>query len=191
MVPRLVGWPLGQQLGAPPLLAEDAGRVRLAGVALVAVANVFAVFGAIGPYVVLNEPGKVGWKGGIELPAVNAVGQVLYHPHTPLFRVAARSIGMVELAAIQNSGPVQEVVNQAVDGNHVKPHLAVVPAGQEQAGQGHVSEFGANIGNCRDFSDEGVEKFIDCPSGQTASPKMLCGICVKVPPTDISQKKIQ
>ena len=70
---------------------------------------------------VLNEPGEVGWKGGIELPAVNVFGQVLYHPQAPLLSVAPGSIGMVELVAVQNPGPVKEVVDQAVDGNHVRP----------------------------------------------------------------------
>ena len=113
---------------------------------------------------VLNEPGKVGREGRVELPAVNVAGQVLYHPQTPLSAVAPGPVGMVKLVAVQNPGPVEEVVDQAVDGNHVETHAAVVPAGvagQEQAGQGHVSELRADVGNGGDFPDEALEALID------------------------------
>jgi len=64
--------------------------------------------------------------------------------------VAARPIGVVELVAGQNSGAVEEVVDQAVDGYHVESHAAVVPtgiAGQKKAGQIHVSQLRADVGN--------------------------------------------
>ena len=94
--------------------------------------------------------GKSGWEGRVELPAVNPVGEVVYHPQAPVLSVAPGSIGVVELVAVQNPGPVEEVVDQAVDGNHVGPDPPVVPPGisrQEEARQGHVGELRADIGN--------------------------------------------
>jgi len=88
---------LRRQHGAKLLLVEKTYRVRLAGLALVAVANVFPALPAIGPNMVLNESGKVGWKGGVELPAVNPAGEVLNHPQTPVLREAPGPIGVVEL----------------------------------------------------------------------------------------------
>ena len=108
---------------------EDAGRVRLPGLALVQIADVLPALAAISPDVVLNEPGKVGREGRIELPAVNPAGEVVYHPQTPSFGVAPVPIGMVNPVVGQDPGPVEESVHQAVDRNHVEAHVAVVPAG--------------------------------------------------------------
>ena len=65
-------------------------------------------------------------------------------------------------------------MHQAVDGNHVETHPAVVPAGvagQKQAGQGHVGELRADIGNGGDFPDEAMEELVDGPSGQLGPPQ--------------------
>jgi hypothetical protein len=70
---------------------------------------------------VLNEPGKTGREGRIELPAVNSIGEVLYHPQAPVLRVAPGPVGVVELVSTQYPSPVEEVVNEAVDRNHVGP----------------------------------------------------------------------
>ena len=76
---------MGWQLGTQPLLVEDAGWVRLTRLALVPVAYVFPALPAIGPNVVLHEPGEVGREGRVELPAVNSIGEVLYHPKHPFW----------------------------------------------------------------------------------------------------------
>jgi hypothetical protein len=113
---------------------------------------------------VLHEPGEVGWEGRIEFPAVNPVGQVLYNPQAPVLSVAPGTIGMVHLITIENPGPVEEVVNQAVDGNHVLPDPPVVPPGiscQEQTRQRHVGELRADIRNRADFPDEGLEEVVN------------------------------
>jgi len=143
---------------------------------------------------VLDQPGEVRWEGGVKLPAVNATGQVLNHPQTPFFRVAPGPIGVVKLVKTQYPGPVEEIVHQAVDGNHVQTHSAVVPAGvegQEEGGHGHVGELGADIGNSGDFLYEGLEEVIDFPLGQPALPEMLPDFGVKVPTGCIPQEKIQ
>ena len=69
---------VGAAAARTTVLVEDAGRVRLPRLALVQVADVFPGLAAISPDVVLNEPGKVGRQGRIELPAVNPAGEVLY-----------------------------------------------------------------------------------------------------------------
>jgi hypothetical protein len=71
---------------------EDTGGVRLTGLALVAVADVFPVFGAKGPKVVLEEPRKARGKRRIKLPAVNPERKVLNDPYATVFRVAAGPI---------------------------------------------------------------------------------------------------
>jgi hypothetical protein len=91
---------------------EDAGRVRLSWLALIEVANVFPHLAAIGPNMVLNEPGEVGWEGWIELSAVNSIGEILNHPQAPFLCMATGPIGMVELVVVQNPGPVEEVVDR-------------------------------------------------------------------------------
>jgi hypothetical protein len=110
-------------------LVEDAVSIWFSGLALVPVANVFPSLAAIGPNIVLNKPGKAGRKGGVELSAVDPAGEVLYHPQAPVLGVAPGAIRMVELVAVQNPGPMEEVVYQAVDRNHVRPHPPVVPPG--------------------------------------------------------------
>ena len=173
---------------------EDAGRVRLPGLALVQVANVFPALAAISPDVVLNEPGEVGREGRIELPAVNPAGEVVDHPQTPGVGVAPGPVGMVSPVVRQNPGPVEESVDQAVDRNHVETHLAVVPAGvagQEQARQRHVGELRADVGNGGDFPDEVVEPLIDGLSGRLALPKVVPDEGVKVPPTNIPEEEIE
>jgi hypothetical protein len=72
--------------------------------------------------------GKWAGRGGIELPAVNPAREVLYHPKAAILSVAPGPIGMVELIVVEDSGPVEEVVDQAVDGNQVESHSMVVPA---------------------------------------------------------------
>ena len=94
---------------------ENAGRVRLSWLALDTVTNIFPALAAKGPNIVLNEPGEVGWEGRIELPAVNSIGEVVYHPQAPVLTVTPGPVTVVELVAVQNPGPVEEVVNQAVD----------------------------------------------------------------------------
>ena len=51
--------------------------------------------------------------------------------------MAPGPISMLQLVIVQNPGPVEEVVDQAVDGNHVEAYVTVVPArvaGQKQGG---------------------------------------------------------
>lgn len=143
---------------------------------------------------VLNEPGKIGREGRIELPAVNPVGEVLYHPQTPVGGVAPGPVGVVELVAVQNPGPVEEVVDEGIDRNHVGPDLAVVPTGvsrQEETRQGHVGELRADIRNGADFPDEAVEEGADRTTSGVALSKVLVGKCIKVPPTNIPEEEIQ
>ena len=124
------------------------------------------------------------------MSAVNMLGQVLYHPQTPLLSVAPGSIGVVELVAVQNSGPVKKGVHEAVDGYHVGPDLAVVPAGiggQEQTRQGHVGELRADIRNGGDFLDEALEEVGEGASGLS---KMLGHICIKVPASRVPEEEI-
>ena len=75
---------------------------------------------------------------------------------------------MVELVTVQNPGPVKEVVDQAIDRNHVRPDPPVVPPGisrQEEARQGHVGELRTDVRNGCDFPDEGLEEVVDTPTG--------------------------
>ena len=115
-------------------------------------------------------------------------------PPNTLFPCGTGPVRMVELVTTEDPGPVEEVMDQAVDGNHVQPHPAVVPAGvagQEEAGQCHVGELGADIGNSGDFLYEGLEEVIDFPLGQRALPEMLPNLGVKVPTGCIPEEKIQ
>jgi hypothetical protein len=173
-------------------MMEDAGRVRLPRLALVQVANVFPGLAAISPNVVLNEPGKEGGEGGVELPAVNVAGQVLYHPQTSGSTVAPGPIGMVSPVVGQNPGPVEEVVHQAVDGNHLMADAAVVPAGiggEEEPRQRHLGELRADVGNGRDLSDEALEELTHGLIGLLSLPKVLPDIGVKVPRQTSRRKK--
>jgi hypothetical protein len=94
---------------------------------------------------------------------------------------------MVQLVVVKNAGPVEEVVDQAVDGNQVESYATVVPAGvagQEEAGQGHVGELRADVGDGGDFSDEILHELINCSIGQMPLAKVLLDIRIKVPLTE-------
>jgi hypothetical protein len=69
---------------------------------------------------------------------------------------------VVKPVARQNSGSVKEVMDEAVDRNHLFPDVAVVPpraSRQKQARQRHVGELRNDVRNRRNFLDEPIQKF--------------------------------
>ena len=132
---------------------------------------------AIRPNVVLNEPGEVGWEGRIELSAVNVFGQVLHHPQAPVGGVAPGSIGVVELVAVKYPGPVEEVVDEGVDRNHVAPDLPethpVIGAVRKRHDSAMWASFGPTFAMVVTFPMSVLEEVGDRPTGGLALSKVL------------------
>ena len=117
----------------------------------VAVADSEAGLGAIPPNRVLHEPRKNRWESRIKDTGVNPLSGHTNNVAATARPVAARAISMVRTKPAQDTGPVQEIVHQGVDGDHAAADLA--PDGtaarrrQEDAGQSHRKDLVRNAVN--------------------------------------------
>jgi hypothetical protein len=66
------------------------------------------------------------------------------------------------IEAVQDAGPVQEIVHQGVDRDHAaadfSPALAVSPSTQQQAGQGHGQNFVRDAVHLTQRREQGLSK---------------------------------
>ena len=108
---------------------------------LIAVADVETLLGAVSPDRVLNKPRERPWKLTVELPGVDLLRDRLDDFGTAALPVAREAIGVVGSEPVQDSGPVQEIVHEGIDGNHaaadLDPVLATVRSSEQELGQGH------------------------------------------------------
>jgi hypothetical protein len=151
---------------------------------LIAVANVEALLGAVSPDRVLNKPWKRPWKTAVELPRVDQLGNRLDDFGAAAKPVAGEAVAVVGSEPAQDSGPVQEIVDQGVDGDHAAADLApAAPAAwgaEEQDGQGHHQDL---VGDAVDLFQR-VER-CRSHSGQPVGPGLLGGrIQASVDPAD-------
>jgi hypothetical protein len=91
---------------------------------LIAVADVEALLGAVPPDGVLNEPGERRWEPAVELPGVDLLSDRFDDVGAAARPVAGDAVGVVGPEPGQDAGPVQEIVDQGVDGDHAAPDLA-------------------------------------------------------------------
>ena len=85
----------------------------------VTVANVEALLAAVAPDRELDEPGKYLRKGAIELPRVDFAGDQPHNVGAAAWPVTAGPVGMGGLEPGQDPGPVQEIVDQGIDGDQL------------------------------------------------------------------------
>jgi hypothetical protein len=108
---------------------------------LIAVADVEALLGAVSPDRVLNEPRKRPRKPAVELPGVDLLGNRVDDVSAAAGPVAGEAVGMVGPEPVQNASPVQEIVDQGIDGDHaaadLKPAAPAAWGAEEQDGPGH------------------------------------------------------
>ena len=85
----------------------------------VTVADVEALLAAILPDRELHEPGKDRRESAVELPSVDLAGDQPHNVGAAAWPVAAGSVGMGGLEPGQDPGPVQEIVDQGIDGDQL------------------------------------------------------------------------
>jgi hypothetical protein len=111
----------------------------------IAVADVQAQLGAVPPDGVLDEPGEGGGKVRVEGAGIHTLDDRLQDPRAAGPLVADWTVPMAGIEAVQDAGPVQEIVHQGVDHDHAAAHfgpaLAAAPGAQQQAGKGHAQHL--------------------------------------------------
>ena len=83
----------------------------------IAIADVEATFGAVAPYGMLNEPRKYCRKRRIELPRIDMCRDQPQNAGASEWAIASIAVGMVGGKSSQNAGPMEEVVNERIDGD--------------------------------------------------------------------------
>ena len=105
-----------------------ANLARFSVVDAVAVAKIETVGGAKPPNGMLNEPWKIARKMPVEGSGVDPLREPFDDVGTAALGVAANAILVCGAAGVENTGSVQEVMNERIDGDHagtgVKPRLA-------------------------------------------------------------------
>ena len=91
----------------------------------------------------LDEPGKDLRKAAIELPDIDSGRNRANDVGTAVGLIAAKAVWMTGPEPLQDARPVQEIVHQGVDGNHVSASHgpARVLAAEEQTGQRHRQDL--------------------------------------------------
>jgi hypothetical protein len=95
-----------------------ANLARFSVVDAVAVAKIETVGGAKPPNGMLNEPGKIARKTPVKGSGVDPLRQVLDDVGATALGITGSSIGVRCAATFQNAGPVQEIVDEGVNGHH-------------------------------------------------------------------------
>jgi hypothetical protein len=83
----------------------------------VAVTHMQAGLRAVPPNGTLHEPGKLRWQRSVELPRIDVGSDKPDDRRTPSWPVAARAVRMVGGKPPQDSGSVQKIMDQGVDGD--------------------------------------------------------------------------
>ena len=73
-----------------------------------------------------DEPRKGPWKGRIELPGVDPLGDRCNNVGAAARLMAGRAIQVVRVEPSQDAGPVQKVMHQGVNGDHAAADLGPV-----------------------------------------------------------------
>src|SRR4029077_3198495 len=114
----------------------------------VAVADVEALLAAIPPDREMYEPGKNRRESAVELPSVDLAGNQPDNVGAAAWPVAAGPVGMGGLEPAQDPGPVQEVVDQGIDGDQVhanfQPPRANVSGADQNARHRHGQDLVRN-----------------------------------------------
>ena len=114
----------------------------------VAVADVEALLAAIPPDRELYEPGENRRESAVELPSVDLAGNQPDNVGAAAWPVAAGPVGMGGLEPAQDPGPVQEVVDQGIDGDQVhanfQPPRANVSGADQNARHRHGQDLVRN-----------------------------------------------
>ena len=109
---------------------------------VVAVADIQFRLGAISPDRVLNKPRERLWVGCIELPGVNSPCERSYYVGASIFRIASRSVGVVDTKPRRNARSAEKIVNECVDSDHAhtgfKPQRLARWRGQKNLGESHI-----------------------------------------------------
>ena len=105
----------------------------------IAVADIEALLAAIPPDCELHEPGKDLWKGPVELPSIDLLGDQPNDVGTAARPVATGAIRMIGVESVEDPGPMQKVMNQGVNGDHARadfePPRADVGGAEQNVGQ--------------------------------------------------------
>ena len=96
-------------------------RATAAIIDLIAVANVETLFGAVPPDGAGDEPGKRLRKPRIEPAGIDGAGNVNKNVSAATWPVAGRPIRVASLKSVQDSGSMEEVVDQGIDDNETRP----------------------------------------------------------------------
>jgi len=83
----------------------------------VAIANAEALLAAIAPDCELHEPRKYLWKGPVELPSVDPLGNQANDIGTAARQVTAGTVGVAGFEPPQDSSSMQKIMDQGIDGD--------------------------------------------------------------------------
>lgn len=126
----------------------------------VAVADVPLSLSAEAPQRGLNEPREGGGKVRVVGSGVHATGEALDQITTPPGCSAAKSKRVYGIEARQGARPVQEVMDQGIDGDHPSaghyPALAVGVGTDEQVGQDHRPKLGSDAVDLTEWVEDGA-----------------------------------
>jgi hypothetical protein len=121
---------------------------------LIAIADIKPLLGAIPPDGVLNEPRKSVRKLRVELPGIDLSGDRLDDLSAAARSVTGNPVAVAGAEPVQNAGPVQEIVHQGVDRDHVgaefDPPVPVLRCAEKEHRQGHGEDL---VGNAVDLSE--------------------------------------
>src|SRR6516165_10831285 len=128
---------------ASPVQPAIAVLAWLAVVDAIAVANVKAGLGAVPPDCMLDEPRENPREAAVEAPGIEAGRYVSDDVGAAVRLIAAKAVWMTRPEPMQDTGAVQKIVHQGVDGDHVSASFgpARVLAAQEQIGQRHRQDL--------------------------------------------------
>jgi hypothetical protein len=114
----------------------------------VAVANVEALLAAIPPNGELYEPGKYLREGAVELPSIDPLGDQANDVGATARPVTIQAVRMGGFEPVQDTGSVQKVVYQGVNGDHARadfePFGANVSSADQNTGQRHSEHLVGN-----------------------------------------------
>ncbi|WP_210331330.1 hypothetical protein [Methylocystis sp. H62] len=117
----------------------------------VAVANVPTPSRTESPQSVLDETRKDRWICRIELSSIDPLGKARDNRRASVWRITSGAIGVLRPKPTEHPRPVQKIMNERVDGDHVcagrHPSLALRIAREQQVRQHHVPELWADAGD--------------------------------------------